>query len=162
MTTKGINSDFMTDIHSSNQTIGIEELKKLSRDKTSYRNRLMAVQGLRTCGDGAAKDIIINLALHDKVFEVKEAAFRVAQEKKYTKKGKPIRLRKKDIGYKSADITKAFKRIKRDCKMQELDLEVFKDKWKIINPEMYDVMQYEKDNKFDEFIKNEYKKLPKE
>lgn len=46
--------------------------------------------------------------------------------------------------------------------MQELDLALFKETLKIINPEMYDVMEYEKGNKFDEWITNLYKSLPKD
>lgn len=45
--------------------------------------------------------------------------------------------------------------------MEELDLELFKIKFKQVNPEMYDVMQYEKSNKFDKWIENIYKGLPK-
>ena len=45
--------------------------------------------------------------------------------------------------------------------MEELDLELFKDRFQHINPEMYDVMSYEKGNKFEDWIINTYKSLPK-
>jgi len=77
------------------------------------------------------------------------------------KNGKPIYLGKKDIGYKNKDFTKTFLRVKRESKMEEFDLEVFKEKFIEVNPEMYDVMKYDKSNKFDKWIENIYKGLPK-
>lgn len=107
------------------------------------------------------RDVITRLALHDRVFKVKEEAFRVAQALGITKQGKPIYLSKKDTGYKSSDFTKTFQRIKRECKMEELEIEKFKEKFLIVNHEMYDVMSFEKGKKFDEWIENKYKSLPK-
>lgn len=90
-----------------------------------------------------------------------EEAFRIAQSLGFEKNGKPIYLGKKDIGFKQSDYTKTFARIKRECKMEELDIQVFKEKFIIVNPEMYDVMLYEKSSNFDEWIENIYKCLPK-
>ena len=75
--------------------------------------------------------------------------------------GNPIRLGRKDIGFKTKDFTKVFLRIKREKSMEELDLQLFKEAFKTIAAEMYDVMEFEKGQKFDDWITNTYKCLPK-
>lgn len=140
----------------------IGELVKKAGDKNNWKRRLEAVNEMKRYDCQQVRDVITRLALHDRVFKVKEEAFRVAQALGIKKNGKSIYLGKKDIGYKSSDFTKVFKRIKRECKMDELDLEKFKERMKIINPEMYDVMQYEKGKKFNTWIEEKYKSLPKE
>ena len=45
--------------------------------------------------------------------------------------------------------------------MEELDLYVFKEAFKSIAAEMYDVMEFEKGQKFVDWIANTYKCLPK-
>lgn len=59
------------------------------------------------------------------------------------------------------DFTKVFLRIKREKSMEELDLQLFKEAFKTIAAEMYDVMEFEKGQKFDDWITNTYKCLPK-
>ena len=54
---------------------------------------------------------------------------------------------------------KLFKKIKNQ--MDDLDLESFKSKFKKMDPEMYDVMMFEKGDGFDEWIKNVFISLPK-
>lgn len=44
--------------------------------------------------------------------------------------------------------------------MTVLDLVLFKETFKILNPEMLDVMSYEKGDKLDAWITNLYKSLP--
>ena len=139
----------------------IEELRKKANNKSDWRERLEAVNELKKYDCQQSKDIITRLALHDKVFKVKEEAFRAAQAFGVKKNGKPIYLGKKDIGYKNKDFAKTFLRVKRESKMEEIDLEVFKEKFIEVNPEMYDVMKYDKSNKFDKWIENIYKGLPK-
>lgn len=139
----------------------ITQLVKNANNKNSWEIRLAALNALRCYDCQQSKDVIIRLALHDKVYKVKEEAFRAAQAMGYTYRGAPIRLGRKDIGYSSKDFTKSFLRIKREKAMDDLDLEVFKDTFKNLNPEMYDVMAFEKGNKFDEWIINTYKSLPK-
>ncbi|MEE1131322.1 MAG: HEAT repeat domain-containing protein [Caryophanon sp.] len=139
----------------------IKMLVKQANDKTSWRNRLKALEDISQIECREREDVIIRLAIHDKVFEVKEEACRIANKLGLTKQGKPIRLEKKDIGYKSKDFTKIFQRIKRECKMETFDLKIFKEKFESVEPEMYDVMNYEKQDKFDLWIENIYKGLPK-
>lgn len=77
------------------------------------------------------------------------------------KNNQPIRLTKKNIGYKPTDFRKIFLRIKKETNMQELDLIQFKEKFEIINPEMFDVMSYEKKGKLDSWIATTFAGLPK-
>lgn len=138
----------------------IEQLVKDANNKNSWKTRLAALDILRQYDCQQSRDVITRLALHDKVFKVKEEAVRASQALKLTKGGKPIFLGKKDIGYKPSDFTKLFARIRRDKKMTVLDLVLFKETFKILNPEMLDVMSYEKGDKLDAWITNLYKSLP--
>lgn len=139
----------------------MEELRKKANNKNDWGERLNAIKELKKYDCQQSRDILTRLALHDRVFKIKEEAFRACQTLGIQKGGKPIFLAKKDIGYKNKDFTKTFQRVKRESKMEELDLEEFKEKFKQLNPEMYDVMKYEKANKFDDWIMNIYKGLPK-
>lgn len=139
----------------------IKELVKKANDSTSWKTRLEALNAIKEIDCQQRTDVIIRLALHDKVYKVKETAFRIAQELNLKKGGKSIFLGKKDIGYNSKDFTKIFLRVKRETGMEELQLDIFKDKFNQINPEMFDVMCYEKDNKFDDWIEKLYISLPK-
>ena len=137
----------------------IKELVKKANCTSSWKIRMEALDVLKKYDCQQSRDVITRLALHDKVWKVKEAAFRIAQSMKITKNGKPIFLGKKDIGFKHKDFEKLFNRIKREKKMEEFDLEFFKETFKILDPEMYDVMMYEKGKKFDEWIENIFKNL---
>ncbi len=45
--------------------------------------------------------------------------------------------------------------------MEEFDLAVFKETFNILNPEMLDVMSFEKGSKLDAWIENTFNGLPK-
>ncbi|CRL61367.1 hypothetical protein [Proteus vulgaris] len=139
----------------------IDELVRDANRKYSWKTRLLALNELRKYNCQQSRDVIIRLALHDKVYKVKEEAFRAAQALNLTKNGKPIRLGKKDIGYKQSDFTKLFQRIKREKKMEVFNLTEFKAVFEILNPEMLDVMSFEKGNKLDIWIENTFNGLPK-
>lgn len=138
----------------------ISDLVKAAGDKKSWKRRLEALKILGNYDCQQSKDVITRLALHDRVFQVKEEAVRTSQKMNLTYKGKPIRLTKKDIGYSNKDFEKQFARIKREKKMDEFDLVTFKDAFLNQNPEMYDVMKFEKGKQFDEWIENKFKSLP--
>lgn len=140
----------------------IRELVKMANNKADHKTRLEALEILKNYDCQQTRDIVTNLTLHDKVFKVKEEAFRIAQKLDIKKNGKAIYLGKKDIGYKSKDFKKVFSRVKSETKMEEFDLLLFKDKFKIVNAEMYDVMSYEKGEKFNKWLENMYKGLPKQ
>ena len=139
----------------------IEDLVKDANRKHSWKIRLSALNELKKYDCRQSRDVITRLALHDKVYKVKEEAFRAAQAFGITKNGKPIFLGKKDIGYKASDFTNLFQRIKREKKMEDFDLKIFKETFEILNPEMLDVMSFEKGNKLDDWIQKTFSGLPK-
>lgn len=138
----------------------ITQLVKDANNKNSWKTRLNALNILKKYDCQQSRDVITRLALHDKVYKVKEEAFRAAQAMGITKKGNPIRLGRKEIGYKASDFTKLINRIKRDKKMDTLDIDVFKETFQLLNPEMYDVMAFEKGKNFDGWIESLFKSLP--
>lgn len=139
----------------------INELVNKANNKNSWEERYEAIQQLKSWDCQQTRDVISRLAINDRVYKVKYEAFRIAQKLGIKRNGKPISLGKKDTRYKMNDFKKTFARIKRDCKTDELNVQIFKDKFKQVNPEMYDVMLYTKGVKFDEWIENIYKLLPK-
>jgi hypothetical protein len=139
----------------------IQQLVADANRNNSWKIRLAALEELRKYDCQQSRDVITRLALHDKVYKIKEEAFRAAQALGITKSGVPIRLGKKDIGFKPSDFTKVFQRIKREQAMDELDLSKFKSALQNINPEMLDVMSFEKGSKLDSWIESIYKCLPK-
>lgn len=139
----------------------INELVKAANCKTSWKKRLSALQEIKSLDCRQREDVVVRLALHDRVYKVKEEAFRIAQSLGFTKGGKPIRLGRKDIGYKAKDFTKIFQKIKREKKMEEFDLSIFIEHFEVVAPEMYDVMQFEKGKNFNTWLENLYKSLPK-
>ena len=73
----------------------IEDLVKDANRKHSWKIRLSALNELKKYDCRQSRDVITRLALHDKVYKVKEEAFRAAQAFGITKNGKPIFLGKK-------------------------------------------------------------------
>ncbi|MEI6858126.1 MAG: HEAT repeat domain-containing protein [Psychrilyobacter sp.] len=102
------------------------------------------------------KDKVIELTLHDKVSAVKETGLKICQINGLIKNQKPISLSKKDIKYQSKDFNKMFSRIKRKKEMEDFNLQDFKTQFILVAPEMYDVMQFEKGEKFDTWIEYIY------
>ena len=139
----------------------IDELLKQASMTADYKARLKALTELKKYDCPQSRDAILRLALHDKVFKVKQEAFRAAKTLGIEKNGKPITLGKKNIGYKLEDFTKMFSRIRSEREMDVLNLNLCKETLKKLNPEMYDVMRYEKGDKFDSWIKTTYNCLPK-
>ena len=76
----------------------MEELKRKATNQSNWRERLEAVNELKNYDCEQSRSILTNLAIHDSVFAVKEAAFRAAQSMKITKNGQPIRLNRKPKG----------------------------------------------------------------
>ena len=139
----------------------INELMKQASLKSDYKVRLKALNELKKYDCPESRDMITKLALFDKVFTVKQEAFKAAKVLKIEKNGKAIKLGKKNIGYKLEDFTKIFLQIKTDKSMEHLNLNLCKEHLKKLNPEMNDVMKFEKGDKFDSWIKTTYNCLPK-
>lgn len=89
----------------------ISQLVKDANNKSSWKIRLAALNELKQYDCQQSRDVITRLALHDKVYKVKEEAFRAAQAMGITYRGNPIRLGRKDIGFKTKDFTKVFLRM---------------------------------------------------
>lgn len=76
----------------------LEELKRMANNKCNWRERLKAVEELKNIDCQQSRDIIARLAIHDPVFKVKEAAFRIAQSFGIKKGGQDIYLGRKQKG----------------------------------------------------------------
>lgn len=133
-----------------------KELEKMAHDKTNWKHRLEALREIKRINSEKAISIITEMALHDRVFTVKKEAYKTALKMEIQVNGKPIFLGKKDTGYKLDDFKEIFKVIKKRSHMDKLDVEKVKDEMKEINPEMYDVMSYEKRGKFNSWIRDIY------
>lgn len=140
----------------------INDLLKMANDRTNWKHRLEAVHKMKRYDCDLVREKLANLALHDRVFIVKKEAYKVAHELDISVNGKPVFLGKKDIGYKLGDFKSLFSTIKKRVHMEKLDVEKVKKEMKILNPEMYDVMIYEKGKKINNWIKDVYGSLHNE
>lgn len=139
--------------------VNIKELVRMAGDKSSWRIRLAAVNEIKKWDCQQSRDVITRLAIHDLVFKVREEALKVAQAFRITKNGQPIHLNRKPKGNLIKDINKKIYRVV-DSLKDEFDLVIFKEKFKQMYPEPYDVYEFEKGNKFDEWIINIVKSKP--
>lgn len=137
----------------------IDELKAKANTKDDWKVRLEAVNELAQYDCQKSRHILTKLATSDRVFAVKEAAFKAAQAMGITEKGKPLELKRKGLGYTGKTYTKIFNRVKNDTQMEEFDLDTFKKQFQVVSPEMYDVMQYDKQDQFDAWIAESYANL---
>lgn len=140
-------------------------IRKNLKNEISYKARLEALDQIKDIDlndekYAILKEMVIKLALTDRVFAVKQAAFLLCQKNKLKKNGEVINLGKKNTGYSPNDVRKMFLRIKKETGMQTLDLELFKEYFQVIAPKMYDVMSYEH-MYFDNWIRGIYKYLSK-
>ncbi len=138
----------------------IETLKKMAGNKSNWRERMQAVEELGKMDCQQSKDILVRLAIHDKVFKVKEAAFRAAQARKITYAGKPISLRKKPKGDLVDGITKKLVVVQKKMN-EEFSLEVFKRIFAETYPEAYDIYEGDKGDRFDAWLTKIISSLPK-
>lgn len=141
--------------------MSLDRIIKDASNKNCWKTRLIALMSLKDHDCQRSKDVILRLALHDRVAKVKEAAFKIAQSKNFTVKGKPIKLEKTNIGYENKNFIKVFSRIRKEQKMNEFELKSFKLALHKLNPEMCDVMSAKKENEFDAWIEKCYRSLPK-
>lgn len=131
------------------------------KNKLSYEVRLAAIDSIKDYDlnddeNKGLKDLIIEMALTDRVFAVKRAAFLLCQKNKLKKNGELINLGKKNTGYSPNDIRKMFRKIKKQTEMDELDIELFKEHFLQVAPQMYDVMKFDHMH-FDNWIRGIYK-----
>ena len=139
----------------------MENILKDLKNKLSYEIRLNAINSIEDYDLNdenykCLKDMIIEMALNDRVFAVKRSAFLLCQKNKLKKNGEVINLGKKNTGYSPNDIRKMFRKIKKQTEMDELDIELFKEHFLKIAPQMYDVMEFDHMH-FDNWIRGIYK-----
>lgn len=138
----------------------IEELKRMANNQNSWRDRLEAVKQLKEYDCQQSRDILTRLAIHDIVFKVKEAAFRATQAMGITKNGKPLYLGKKPKGNLVKGINKKLARV-RDSLPEEYTIEDFKVAFQKMYPADYDAYEGDKEKRFDKWLENVVKSLPK-
>lgn len=137
----------------------INELVKMADDKTNWRKRLEAVNELKNWKCQKSRDVLTRLAMHDLVFKVKEEALRATQSLGITKNGKRLKLGKPKV-HLIKDINKKLYNVDNEIN-ESFEITKFKEKFKQLYPEPYDVYEGDKGNSFDEWILNVLKNKPK-
>lgn len=133
----------------------IEELKKQASNKTSYKERLEAVEELGKFKCQQSKDILWRLMINDKVHGVQHRAFLKLQAF-----GEEVKLPRKKKGHLIKDINKQIEKTLKAIG-GEYSAEVFNQKFKELYPESFDVYSFEKRNEFDKWVQNVINSLPK-
>ncbi len=159
-----------------------EELQHMTENQFSWRQRLAAVEELkkysRISADKSGGDVettsdeprdfdpscvealILKLALHDPVFRVREAAYRLARARGYWVDGKLIQLGKKPKGELIRGIMGKLAVI-RDQLRPGFSREEFKAAFQENYPMEYDIYEGDKEERFDKWIDNVIKGLPR-
>lgn len=133
----------------------IDELKKKAGNKNNYHDRLNAVNSLKKFKCRQSIDILWRLMMNDLVYTVKEEAFRALQAF-----GEDVKLPRKAKGKLIKDIDKKVIAVGNTFN-GDFEIEEFKRRFQQRYPEAYDVYQFEKKNKFEEWINNTLKSAPK-
>lgn len=134
----------------------IDDIIKLSRDKSNYKNRLLSVERFGKYKCRQSIDKLWRLMISDKVFCVQEQAFRKLQNF-----GENVKLPKKRKGHLIKDINSKLLKVHTSLKSDTYTLTDYKVAFKNKYPEAYDIYQYEKKQKFDEWILETIKIAPK-
>ena len=136
--------------------INIEELKSKAKNKCSTDLRLEAIEELGKWKCRQSIDVLWHLMMNDRVYDVQHSAFLRLQAF-----GEDVHLPKKRKGNLIKDYKKKIESVlkKIDAQMAYCD---FCDKLRETYPELYDVYKHDKKGKFDEWLMNIVKALPKE
>ncbi len=133
----------------------IEALKKQANDKTSYQNRLNAVDELGKYKCLQSKDILWRLMINDKVHSVQHRAFIKLQAF-----GEDVKLPRNKKGHLIKDINKILLKVKNKLNPNFSATE-FNQKFQELYPEAFDVYKYEKKAGFDKWVENVLASSPK-
>lgn len=133
----------------------IEIFKKRAADRTSYKNRLGAVEELGKFKCQQSKDILWRLMISDKVHAVQHLAFLKLQAF-----GEDVKLPRKSKGHLIKDINKKLEIVLRAIG-GEYSEESFNNKFKELYPEYFDIYCYEKKSGFNKWIQNVLTSRPK-
>lgn len=139
----------------SNTPENIEALKKQASDKTSYKNRLAAVDELGKYKCQQSKDILWRLMINDKVNAVQQRAFRALQAF-----GEDVKLPAKKKGLLVKDINKKLARVLSSIG-GIYSQETFNPKFQELYPEEFDIYSFEKSAGFQKWIENVLSSIPK-
>lgn len=133
----------------------IDELKVLANDKSSYKNRKIAIESLGKYKCQQSKDILWHLMINDKIHPVQNAAFIKLQAF-----GEDVKLPSKKKGKTVKDIDQKIGRV-RNSLQGEFSPEEFNEKFQVMYPEEFDIYSFEKNGKFNQWVGNVLKSLPK-
>jgi len=134
----------------------IEKYKELAGDISDYKERLKAINYLSKYKCHESKKILYKLMNTDKIFSVKEQAFRALQNF-----GEDVKLRKKKKGKPIKSINDKLLVLHNSFNGDLYSPTDFKIRFKEKYPYIYDIYQYEKREKFDVFVENSIKTFPK-
>jgi hypothetical protein len=135
--------------------LNIKDIIKQASDKSSYKNRLIAVEELGKWKCPQSINMLFKLMKYDKVYIVKNKAFINLQ-----RFGENVKLPKKKKGHLVKDINKKLLVIYNSFQADNYTLIDFKLKFREIYPELYDIYQYEKNKDFDNWIQSVIKHSP--
>jgi hypothetical protein len=133
----------------------IAEYLHLAKDISDFRNRLKAIEFLSQYKCYESKRELYRLMKTDKIFEVKEQAFRALQNF-----GEDVRLTKKRKGKTIKTINDKLLVVHNLFNGDPYSLTDYKIKFKATYPDAYDIYLHEKKEKFDSFIENVIKAYP--
>lgn len=138
----------------------IKELKIMANNKSSWRERLEAIEILKDYNCEQSRNIITKIALHDPVLKVKEAAVVAAEAFGIEKGGKPIKLTGTAKGNLIKDIDKKLTKVQKELGLGYSYLEI-KEKFSQLYPVAYDIYEGDKGDDFDKWLKNKISSLSK-
>lgn len=134
----------------------IDKYISLANDVSDYNERLEAIKFLSKfkCEKSVMK--LYKLMIHDKIFPVKEEAFRALQNF-----GENVKLPRKKKGKIVKSINDKLLILHNSFSGDLYSIKDFKVRFKEKYPEIFDIYSFEKKNKFDEYILGVIKCFPK-
>ncbi|WP_392454823.1 HEAT repeat domain-containing protein [Chryseomicrobium aureum] len=133
----------------------IDELKRNAKRQDDWRTRLNAVEELGNWKCRQSIDILWDRMMRDKVYKVQHAAFIKLQS--FDEK---VKLPKKKKGNLIKDIDKKLSPVK-NALPENHTFDDFKAALRQKKPEIYDTYEGDKENKFEQWLKNKWQSLPK-
>lgn len=138
------------------QPENLAEYVTLAEDASDYQNRLNAIDLLSKFKCDESKKVLYRLMRSDKIFEVKEQAFRALQNF-----GEDVKLTRKRKGKTIKAINEKLLIIHNSFNGDPYSLAEYKIKFKNTYSNVYDIYLYEKKKKFDSFLTSSIKTFPK-
>lgn len=138
-----------------------EELKKQANNQNNWRLRKQAVEELSKYADKRIEDILWRRMISDKVYAVVHAAFLQLQARgAKNKNGQPVRLPRKPKGNLIKGFQNELTKVK-NALPENHGYEEFKIALREKKPVIYDTYEGDKQERFDNWLENVWKTLPK-